>query len=547
MSRRVQFSDDGLRLVTGLGTQDDFYEFSTEDNSDIKRIDLNFSQNNWWTQLANNYESETDIAATMAYDGEMLDASVGVSFKGETSYERNPTEKKSFNIALDFEDSTQDLDGFNSLNLNCAWGDDTFMREVIYEHINQHYIPAASVNYVELYINDEYWGIYINSQQLDNNFIKEWFTSTNGSRWRAEPLYGRADHTYGTSGLTYRGDTLDDYTSYYTMKRYCWSDPWDDLINLCYALEYTSEASMEEDISEYLDVDRTLWFLAMENIFADEDGYINKGGGDYYLYWDDTTGLLTPLEYDGNSILVDTEVSTGGRSGGGPEGYFLEWSPFENADNRYRPLLYKLLNVPAIRQRYLAHMRTVLIEDFNETDMNAIIDAYASKIGPYIDADPKTFITDFDGAVESLKNAVTTRCTSLWSNAEFNVTGLTIFDVKWIVGTTVYATPISSDAIDEVIFNATVEDLENGGGVASVYAYLGEGIKSTYSMVQMFDDGTHKDGLAGDGVYGTVLDEKASSKRTRFYIEAIAGDSPGTRTYFPAGAAHDVYTFMVDE
>ena len=96
LPRRIRFSDDGLRLVTGLGEQDDFYYFSTTDNSDIKKIYLYFSQNDWWSQMTGNYDSETEIAATLIYDKgaeepRTLDAQVGVRFKGDTSYRTNYT------------------------------------------------------------------------------------------------------------------------------------------------------------------------------------------------------------------------------------------------------------------------------------------------------------------------------------------------------------------------------------------------------------------------------------------------------------------------
>lgn len=612
LPRWVQFSDDGRRLVAGLGTQDEFYRFSTDDNSDVKRIDLQFTQEDWWTRMENNYASETELSASMSYNGEELESPVGVRFKGFTSYQWNNTEKKSFNISLDYLDKDQNISGYDTLNLNCAWGDDTFMREVIYEHINRRYIPAVSVNYVELYINGEYWGIYINSQQLDNNFIKEWFTSTNGTRWRAAvmggitndggltddfpfpgdgelpddfplpgdgelpddfPLPGeggRGDFTPddgelpddlpfpgggggfggGVSAFDYLGNSAEDYTAAYNLLKYCWSDPWDDLINVCYALEYTQTDEMENEISKYLDLDRTLWFLVMENIFADEDGYINKGAMDYYIYWDDATGLVVPLEFDGNSTLLASLEMGGGMPGNGQlpgdemlpgpggMGSLLEWTPFNNADNSNRPLLYKLLNVPSIRQRYLAHMRTVLNESFNEANMGPMIDAYASKIESYITTDPKTFITDFPTAVQELKDAVATRCSTLWSNEELNVVGLAISDVKWLVGSEEYATPSSSDDLQEVTITATVQDLENGGGVNSVYTYIADGIDGTFTKMQM--------NSAGNDVYTITLAEKASGVRTRFYIEAVAGDDAGTRTYYPSGTASDVFTFQVD-
>jgi hypothetical protein len=168
LPRRMAYSDDGHRLITGVGERKSYY-----DSNYIGRIDLTFSQTNWWSQMVANYQSETEIPAAMSYDGIPLSNNVGVRFKGFTSYSQNKTEKKSFNISVDYENTEQDINGYQNLNLNCAFQDDTFMREVLLETVSQYYAPTLANNYVDLYINGEYWGIYINSQQIDGDFLKE--------------------------------------------------------------------------------------------------------------------------------------------------------------------------------------------------------------------------------------------------------------------------------------------------------------------------------------------------------------------------------------
>ena len=140
--------------------------------------------------------------------------------------------------------------------------------------------------------------------------------------------------------------------------------------------------------------------------------------------------------------------------------------------------------------------------------------------------------------MDDLKSAVATRLDTLWSNEELNAVGLVISDVKWIVGTQEYASPSSTDNVQEVVISATVQDLENGSGVESVFAYVGEGIDGNFTRMLM--------NSAGGDIYTITMAEKASGVRTRFYIEAVAGDAAGTRTYYPSGAAHDVFTFQVD-
>jgi hypothetical protein len=519
---RIRMSADGRRLVTGLGSPKDLYDFDT-----IHSIQLVFAQSNWWTLLTNNYQSGTLVPAQLIYDGETLAADVGVRFKGFTSYTQNRTQKKSFHIDLDYEDAGQDINGMNDLILNCAFEDDSFMREIIYEHVNQLYIPAVDNNWVELTINGESWGLYVNSQCLDNNFIKAWFPSTDGTRWRAKsPSGGMGGFGNGTSALKYLGDSQADYTPYYTLKRTCVTDPWASLIDVCTVLASASTANVEDAISEVLDLDRTTWFLALENIFTDEDSYINKGADDYYLYWDITSGLLTPLEIDGNSTLLTGYVS---------------WSPFRNATNANFPLLFRLLNVPAIRQRYLAHIRTILSESFNAANMTALIDACAAKIDAHISADPKKMMTygEYISGVSALKSLIATRASNLNSNSEVNVAGLTVTDAGWTAGGSAFATPSDSQPV------AVYAAVSGSMGVSAVYAHVGEGITGPFTRYRLLDDGQNEDGAADDGVFGVVLPGRSSGTRVRFYIEAVASNPSGTRTYYPAGAAHDVFTWLV--
>ena len=647
MPVRYAFSADGRRLIAGAGQRSAFYDINQ-----IKRVDITFSQSDWWEQLANNYSSSTDIPARMTYDGKDLTYNVGVRFRGNTSYSMNRTEKKSFGISVDFENDNQKIDGYKNLNFNCAFNDNSFLREVIYGAVNERYISQMSSNYIDLYINGVYWGIYVNLQQIDNNFIEEWFLSKRGSRWRAQasterdmmrggrlqggmpggggfpggmpdnipdgffpggmpggrgfpegmPARGRQggmpdgfpermpdrggfpggmpnnipdgflpggmqgglpqgmpergrpggmpDGFFpdsipeeffaggmqgrgfagggggggmggmgaGQSSLNYLGDTGSSYEASYTLKKTYSDDPWQDLADVIKILNQTPASELEAKVREVIDLDRTLWFLACEIIFTDDDSYVNKGGMDYYIYWDEATGRLTPLEYDGNEVLLSR---------------YTNWSPFYNENNANYPLLNKLLAVPSIRQRYLAHFRTILEESFNPTAMNKLIDQYAALIDSYIQNDTKKMMTysQFTTEVSNLKNIVSARYNYLMSNPEVNVKGLTISDAQWSVNGVAWAQPSQND---RVLVTAKVSGNTN---VESVYLFAGTGLAGNFSPIEMVNQ--------GNGVFSCYIPAQNQGARVRFYIEANAADSAKTKTYEPARAEQDVYTYMV--
>lgn len=92
-------------------------------------IELFFDEASYWTLLTNNYQSARfDLGAVMVLDGDTLAAEVGVRFKGQNLLQPKPEQpKKSFNITLDFADPSQDVDGYETLNLNNCFEDPTFI------------------------------------------------------------------------------------------------------------------------------------------------------------------------------------------------------------------------------------------------------------------------------------------------------------------------------------------------------------------------------------------------------------------------------------
>ncbi len=61
----------------------------------------------------------------------------------------------------------------------------------------------------------------------------------------------------------------------------------------------------------------------------------------------------------------------------------------------------------------------------------------------------------------------------------------------------------------------------------------------------MSDNGQHRDGAAGDGVFGAELPAFPADAYVRFYAEAVANTDARTVAYKPPGAEHDVYVYSV--
>lgn len=524
----MYLSADGHILYTGGKPPSGLY-----DSAIVRRIDLNFGQPNYWQLLKQNYATQTEIPATMVVDGITYD-SVGVRFKGETSYMQLPqnSQKTSFNISVDFVNENQRIMGYKTLNLHNCFQDPSFMREVFYLYQIRHHIPAARHAYTELYINGANWGLYPSIQQLNKNFLEEWFLSNDGANFRADtpestPGPGGGGWGDGTAALNYLGQDTASYQKYYTLKSSDVSNPWNKLISACNALNNTPTASLTSVLPQYMDVDRALWFIACEIAFADDDSYVHKGKMDYYAYWEPETGRLTPIEYDGNSVLTPSN---------------LNWGPFYNQNKVNYPLMNKLLAVPEYRQRYLAHLRAIINELLNPETTLVILENYKSQIQLLVQNDPKKLYPyqAFLNEVNSLKNHVSTRRTNLLANSEVAMAGPGIQDVAFYNNTgQAWAPPEPNET---ATVRATVSHLS---GLSSVQLYYSDQLTGNFTALQMYDDGLHNDLIAGDNVYGAELPGKAAGAWMRFYIEAAANTTDKTVSYMPEGAEHNVYVYKV--
>lgn len=529
--KEMYLSDDGRRLITGGKNYAGLY-----DSAAIRTLYLTFKQPDYWSIMQSNYSTKTDLAATLVVDGRTYE-NVGVRFKGETSYREvyRYSKKLSFNISMRYIPDNPKLMGYRTLNLNNAFQDPSFLREVYYLYQIRKHIPAAKANFVQLYINGESWGLYPNIQQLNKDFLVEWFFSDDGGNWRAEGISsggmplpgGGGGWGNGKSALNYLGDNIALYQANYTLKSSDIDDHWERLTAACKVLNTTPADLMTREIPKYFDVDRVLWFLACEIAFADDDSYVWKGQQDYYVYYEPETERITPIEFDGNSVMKMNNVN---------------WSPFMNENKVNYPLLNKLLAVPQYRQRYLAHLRTIIDELFDIPSTNRIIDNYRSQIDALVEYDPKKLSTynQFINEIGVLKNFISTRRNNLLSNPEVAQKAPVIHEVVYRNADGVaWAAPLANQ---EVNVTAKVTSVS---GINRVNLYYSTSLAGNFSVITMEDDGKHGDGAANDGIFGTKLQGSPAGTFVRFYVEAVANNAALSVSYNPAGAEHDVYFFQV--
>ena len=457
---------------------------------------------------------------------------VGGRFKGNSSYTGL---RRSINLTFDQVTTNADLMGFETINLNNANLDPTVMREALYFNVMRQYTPCPKGAVCQLFANGALWSVYCLIQQENSELIKEWFPSNDGDRWRAPNAATGGGAMFASSNsafIVFTNANVWAYTNHYWLKSTSTNTltAYQRLTNAIYTLHLTPPATWRDKVEDAFAVDNWLWMLGVEILFVDDDSYWYKGA-DYGFYYEPESGRIHPVQHDGNEAFFTAS------------GVDYKLSPITGASGNNRPLLYKFLNNNELRQRYLAHMRTVLEENFTPAILTAAIDSYSMLNSNAINLDPRKSSTyaGYLSGITSLKTYVTNR---------YNYLTRTNADLAWLQpninsvsgpASTVYATNIPAITANVTSFVTA----SNQSGVGSVWLYFRDKPYGRFTVRQMFDDGAHGDGASGDSLFGAVTTNYPAGNKIHYYIEARATNTAQAARFSPARAEQVTYDYSI--
>ncbi|MCA8988269.1 MAG: CotH kinase family protein [Planctomycetaceae bacterium] len=404
----------------------------------LRTLFFEFENADWEQELEDFHGTDVEVPATLIVDGKTYE-NVGMSFRGMSSYGMVPTGyKRSFNVSIDLADEEQRLYDYKTLNLLNSAGDPSFMSTVLYSHIANQYLPAPKANHVHVIINGESWGIYVNVQQFNKEFLAEHFDSTQGTRWKVSGSPG------GDGGLRYLGDEIDEYKKRYEIKSNDGKKAWQALIELCRTLDETPPEKLEQELEPILDLDGVLRFLALDVALVNSDGYWTRAS-DYSLFLDHEKrfhvfphdmneafsaghgpgpggppggpggfgpppeGFRPPEGFafppggfgpppdgfgpppGGNFPGAPENGRPGGRPGGpgGPGHGGFDLDPLISLDNPRMPLRSKLLAVPSLRAKYLKYVREIADKSLAWDQIQPVLALHTQLIQDEVAADTR--------------------------------------------------------------------------------------------------------------------------------------------------------------
>jgi len=342
----------------------------------LRTFFLEFEDADWQAEMAEFYHTDAEVPIRLTVDGKTYE-DVGAHFHGASSFftVRDASKKHSFVLSLDMAHDKQNLLGFHTLDLLNAHTDPSFLHTVLYLKIAREYIPAPEANFARLVINGEPWGIYVNAQHFNKDFVQHWFPKSKSPRWKV-PGSPR-----GQGGLNYLGEEIAPYKRIYEIKTKDEPSAWSDLIRLCRVLTETPVDKLEAEASKILDVDGALKFLALENALINSDGYWIRSS-DYNLC-EDAQGRFHIVPHDANETFAPPEYPGMGRGQREPE--TVELDPLAGANDPSKALLHRLVAVPALRARYFGYVRKIAEQSLDWNKLGPL----AEKLQALILADVK--------------------------------------------------------------------------------------------------------------------------------------------------------------
>ncbi|MBR9921572.1 MAG: T9SS type A sorting domain-containing protein [Bacteroidetes bacterium] len=442
---------------------------------------------------------------------------VGFRLRGNTSLF---ADKKSFKVSFNTFIFDQDYKDLEKLNLNGEHNDPSVTRsKICWDLLRDMELAGSRANHVELYINGDYFGLYANTEHIDEEFVDLRFGNKEGNLYKC---------SY-PADLNYLGSDPDLYkleangVRVYELKTNESEDDYSDLANFIDVLNNTSDADFACEIEKIFNVDAYLQFMVFDILTGNWDGPLfNKNN--FYLYHNTATDKFEYIPYDlDNTLGIDWLDEDWGTYD------IYDWTP-----NEARPLYDRFMENETFRSQFSFYMERLIDDEFNLPKLEDNLDETRDLIGPYVEDDPyypldygfdfQQFQDSFEEELPyfqtpyGIKPYIETRANSALNQLEnIDLTPI-VFEVS----------NNFPDASQDVRIRAKALSDSDLTFVECCYSVNGGG----EVCEEMFDDGAHGDLESGDGIYGIIIPALEESAEIEYKVQATDMEGQeGVRPY----------------
>ncbi|MEM1321062.1 MAG: CotH kinase family protein [Bacteroidota bacterium] len=512
-----------LFLLLSLSAQTMFPEPGRVFRDDrIPRIDIRLSDADldFLLEPSNLQSDEYKPASFYWDDGEEQDTveSVGFRLRGNSA---RGAQKKSFKVSFDEFVDGQKFKKLERLNINGEHNDPSIARSKLsWDLLRELEVPSSRANHVRLYINGDYYGLYLNVEHIDEEFVELRFGNKDGNLYKC--LF--------PADLDYKGGDPELYKEArfgrrtYELKTNEQEDDYADLAGFIDVLNNTAIDDLPCELEKVFNVDGYLRAMVYDILCGNWDGPIfNKNN--FYLYHNTETGQIEYLPYDlDNTWGIDFLGEDWGLRD------IYSWA----RDNEPRPIYTRIMAVEEYRNRFSYYLSKYMNSVFNRDVLNPRLEQLRQQMREFVEIDtyyPRDYgfsPTDFDNAFSDnatgaghvkygLRNYVSTRRESA-SNQ---------LDLKAIAPIITQVSNNQPTAGQEIVITARVEDDAAVNTVVLNYSF---GNTMQLTEEPMFDDGMHGDGEAGDGTYGTFLSTLTGETSLSYFVQSSDDEDKVSRS-----------------
>ncbi|HUS34228.1 MAG TPA: CotH kinase family protein [Verrucomicrobiae bacterium] len=333
----------------------------------------------------------TYVRGVMQFENTTL-SNVAVRYKGNGTFlgSRN-SDKKSIKIDLNKFVKGQKLGEVTSLNLHNGVTDSSYMNEALaYKLYRDARVPSPRTAYARVNISNggehknEYFGLYIMVENIDDEFTKEHFQTKGGALFK--PVT--------PSLFEDLGDDWDKYTQTFDPKDKPSKEEIARVLETCKFVSKASDGDFAAKLSDYIDIDAFARYMAVTVYLSDLDGILGPGQN-FYLY-------LHPKTKQFHFIAWDQDHSFGQMRGSQEDRERLSINRPWQGENRF---LERVFKVEAFKKAYLARMKEFSESLFKPERFAKEVDELAPVLRPAIKKESDQKLERFEAAVAGKQSA----------------------------------------------------------------------------------------------------------------------------------------------
>ena len=310
---------------------------------------------------------EIYVPSEISISNSMLDnviaTGAGVRLRGNSSRSHD---KRPYKIDFkEFEGSK--FEGYKKFNLKPNVNDPSIIRELLAMHMYRLMdVPSIRVTLATVYINNAFKGIYLNTEQIDDEFVDSRFGHEDGFLYKCSQGANLQDDDQVFSNDIYESKINKD------------EDTRAELNNFVKILNNTSSSSFKTEIEKVFNVDNYLRQMAVEAVLGHWDGY-SYNTNNFYLFYDAQTELIEFIPYDAdNTWGIDFY---GNRDWG-----TRNLLSFYRGD-KPRPLSTRILEVQEYKELYVDYLKKMYEDYFTKDYLEPLFDHYENLLKPFIEVD----------------------------------------------------------------------------------------------------------------------------------------------------------------